>query len=109
MWLRVFPSGTGDSLPVGERELGLLPTPATDILRLGTKVGETTYELTTDDVRALAEALNAAGLEPWRAMAMGGEVFLQYQLDDPYQLGSSLHIFFGPVLPHGEAMWLGPG
>ena len=110
VWLRVFSDQiNGRPVPVGEREFGLLPTPATNILRLGTKVGKDTYELTTDDVRTLAEALNAAGLEPWRAMAMGGEVFLQYQLDDPYQLGSSLHIFFGPVLPHGEAMWLGPG
>jgi hypothetical protein len=114
VWLRVFPDqGTAAprpvaALPVGERELGLLPTTAADILRLGTKVGEATYELTTDDVRALAEALNAAGLEPWAPMPMGLAV-LRYQLDDPYELGSSLIVFFGPVLPHGEAVFLGPG
>ena len=37
VWLRLF-SGTGPDLPVGAREWALLPAPATEVLRLGTKV-----------------------------------------------------------------------
>ena len=106
--LRVFPDqGPGPDLPVGGRELALLPAPATDLLLLGTKVDQAVYELTTDDTRALAEALNEAGLEP---LAMPrGEAVLRYGLEDPYEPGNSLVVFFGPVLPHGEAIFLGPG
>ena len=106
--LRAFPDqGPGPDLPVGAREWALLPAPATDILDLGTKVDEAGYELTTDDTRAMAEALNEAGLEPW-AMPMG-EAALRYALDHPDEPGNTLWVFFGPVLPHGEAIFLGPG
>ena len=106
--LRLFPGqGPGPNLPVGAREWALLPAPATDLLRLGTKLDPAFYELTTDDARALAEALNEAGLEPL-AMPMG-EAVVRYTLEDPYEPGSSLYVFVGPVLPHGEAVFLGPG
>ena len=107
VWLRVF-SDTGPDLPVGSREWALLPAPAADVLRLGAKVNPASYELTTNQTRALAEALNAAGLEPLTPMPMG-EAVLRYRLDDPYEPGNSLYLFFGPVLPHGEAIFLGPG
>ena len=107
VWLRLFPDhGSGPSLPVGAREWALLPATATDLLRLGTKVDQAIYELTTDDTRALAEALREGGLEP---LAIPGEAVLRYALEDPYEPGSSLYVFFGPVLPHGEAIFLGPG
>ncbi len=87
--------------------MALLPAPATDLLRLGTKVDQAFYELTTDDTRALAEALIEGGLEP---LAMPrGEAVLRYGLEVPYEPGNSLFVFFGPVLPHGEAVFLGPG
>jgi hypothetical protein len=106
--LRVFPAqGEGPDLPVAARELALLPEPATDLLLRGTKVDQASYELRTGDTRALAEALNEAGLEPL-AMPMG-EAVLRYTLEDPYEPGNSLFVFFGPVLPHGEAIFLGPG
>jgi len=105
VWLRAWYPQTGNSLPDGERALGLLPTPATDIFRLGTKVGRMTRELTTDDVRALAEALSGAGLQPQPM----GEAVLRYELDNPYEPGSVLTVFIGPVRPHGEAVFLGPG
>jgi hypothetical protein len=111
VWLRVFAdqySGSDVEPNVGDRELGLLPTRAADILRGGTLVGDTTYELTTDQIRALAEALNESGLEPWRPSPMG-EAVLRYSVDNPYQPGTSLWVFVGPVLPHGEAIFLGPG
>jgi hypothetical protein len=107
VWLRAWNPHTGNGQPVGERELGLLPTRAAEIFRRGTKVGQDTRELTTDDVRALAEALNTAGLQSL-AMPMGQAV-LRYELDDPYEPGFKLTIFVGPVLPHGEAVFLGPG
>jgi hypothetical protein len=111
VWLRVFAdqySGSDVEPNVGDREFGLLPTRAADILRGGTPVRDATYELTTDEIRALAEALNEAGLEPWGPSGMG-EAVLRYSLDNPYQPGTSLWVFVGPVLPHGEAIFLGPG
>ena len=108
VWLRLFPDqGPGPSLPVGAREVALLPTPATDLLRLGTKGDQAFYELTTDEARALAQALIEGGLEPM-AMPMG-EAVVRFELEDPYEPGNSLYVFFGPVLPHGEAIFLGPG
>ena len=107
VWLRVF-SDTRPDLPVGAREWALLPGPATDVLRLGTKVNPASYELTTDQTRALAEALNEAEIEQLTPMPMG-EAVLRYRLDDPFEPGNSLYLFFGPVLPHGEAIFLGPG
>ena len=105
--LRLFPDqGFGPDLPVGAREWALLPATATDLLRLGTKVDPALYELTTDETRGLAEALNEAGLEP---VAIPGEAVLRYRLEAPYEPGNSLYVFFGPVLPHGEAIFLGPG
>jgi hypothetical protein len=38
-----------------------------------------------------------------------GEAALRFRLEDPYEPGNSLYVFFGPVLPHGEAVFLGPG
>jgi hypothetical protein len=106
VWLRAF--STERDLPVGAREWALLPSPATDVLHLGTKVNPASYELTTNQTRALAEALNEAGPEQLTPMPMG-EAVLQYRLDDPYEPGNWLYLFFGPVLPHGEAVFLGPG
>jgi hypothetical protein len=63
--------------------------------------------MSNDDARALAAVLIEAGLEPL-TMPMG-EAVTRFELDDPYEPGSSLYIFFGPVLPHGEAVFLGPG
>ena len=94
-------------MSVGARELALLPAPAVDILRLGTRLDPAFFELTTDEARALAEALNEAGLEPL-AMPMG-EPVVRYALEDPNEPGNSLFVFFGPVLPHGDAIFLGPG
>ena len=105
--LRVFPDqGPGPNLPVGARELALLPEPAAALLRLGTKVDQAFYELSTDETRALAEALHQSGLESW---AIAGAAVLRYRLEDPYEPGNSLWVFIGPVMPHGEAIFLGPG
>ena len=106
VWLRLF-DDQGPDLRVGPREVALLPEPAADLLRDGSYVHRATYELSVDDTRALAAALIEAGLEPL-TMPMG-EAVTRFELDDPYEPGSYLYIFFGPVLPHGEAVFLGPG
>jgi hypothetical protein len=85
----------------------LLPQTAADILRSGSGVRPDTWDLTTDDLRSLAQTLNGAGLQPWPSPF--GEVLLRYNLDNPYEPGNSLWVFIGPVLPHGEAVFLGPG
>ena len=106
VWLRLF-DDQGPDLRVGTRELALLPEPAADLLHEGSYVRRATYELSIDDTRALAAALIEAGLEPL-TMPMG-EAVTRFELDDPYEPGISLYVFFGPVLPHGEAVFLGPG
>jgi hypothetical protein len=109
VWLRIFAhQGAGRDLSVGAREVGLLPLPARNLLERATKVNRSTYELTTDDTRAFAEALIAGGLEPMPSMPLG-EPVTRFELPDPYEPGSTLFLFFGPVLPHGEAVFLGPG
>lgn len=107
VWLRVFPDqGDGPPGRVGEGEVDLLPVAVVDILRNGTEVRHAFYEVTTDDIRALADAFTEAGLEP----SPMGEPVLRYELEDPYEKpGNSLYVFVGPVLPHGEVVFLGPG
>jgi hypothetical protein len=93
----------------------LLPQSAQD-LREGTQVPDPSMggatdsctPMTTDDARVLARILAAAGLE--RSLPMlAGEIWLRYTFEDPNLPGNELWISFGPVLPHGEAVWLGPG
>jgi hypothetical protein len=108
VWLRDLPDqGEGGASTVGERQMALLPAAAVDLLREGRRVREATYELTTHDTRVLAEALIDAGLEP-ETMPMG-EAVVRFSVDDPYEPGNSLILVFGPVLPHDEAVFLGPG
>ncbi|HET7236915.1 MAG TPA: hypothetical protein VFK59_10850 [Actinomycetota bacterium] len=106
--LRVFPDqGPGPDVTVGEREVALLPGPAAELLRQASKLDPAGYEMTTEDARAFAEALIEGGLEPL-SMPMG-EAVVRFSLEHPDHPGNSLFIFFGPVLPHGEAVFLGPG
>jgi hypothetical protein len=108
VWLRVFPDhGDGPDVTVGEREVALLPAPAGDLLRQATKLDPAGYEVATEDARAFVEALIEAGLEPL-AMPMG-EAVVRFSLEHPNHPGNSLFVFFGPVLPHGEPVFLGPG
>ncbi|HSE94608.1 MAG TPA: hypothetical protein VLD61_01875 [Methylomirabilota bacterium] len=69
---------------------------------------DTCTHLTTDEARELARILVAAGLE--RTLPrFSGEIWLRYTIEDPYGDENDLWFSFGPVLPHGEAVWLGPG
>jgi hypothetical protein len=64
--------------------------------------------LTTDDARALARILAASGIER-QLPRFGGEIWLRYDFADPGVPGSEIWISFSPILPNGEAIWLGPG
>jgi hypothetical protein len=64
--------------------------------------------LTIDDARTLARILVAAGIER-QLPTLSGEIWLRYAFEDPNNPERELWIAFGPVLPHGEAVWLGPG
>ena len=109
VWLRVFPDqGNDPARPVEARDVALLPAAARDLLREGTYVRDATYELSTADTRALAEALIDGGVEQVERMPFG-EAVTRFHLEDPYEPGYSLYVLFGPVLPHGEAVFLGPG
>jgi hypothetical protein len=108
VWLRDFADQPGGAArTVGQRQIALLPTAAVELLRQGTEVREATYELTTHDTRALVQALIDGGLQP-ETMPMG-EAVVRFAINDPYELGNTLFLFFGPVLPHDEAVFLGPG
>jgi hypothetical protein len=88
----------------------LLPESARDLIRIDDRVEQDSMHpdygcarLTTDDARALAEALDDAGIQHDLATD-----YLLYGLPDPdgpYEI----RVQFGPVLPHGEDVYLGPG
>lgn len=106
---RIFPDqGDGPAPHVEARDVALLPAPARDLLRQDTDVRDATYELTTAETRSFAEALIDGGVEQIEQMPYG-EAVTRFHLEDPYEPGFSLYVLFGPVLPHGEAIFLGPG
>jgi hypothetical protein len=71
--------------------------------------GETCHELTTEEARAVAEALHDGGFEPDEATAAGvqrsrpitGDAVLQYSFGVQGQPGRG-YVYFEPILPHGE-------
>ena len=95
------------------RIFALLPEPAGDLLRAGVRTQEDAvhsngdcFRLMTEDARALAQTLDAAGLVRTDA---AGEFWLRYELQVPGTTGTPVLIHFAPVLPHGEATWWGAG
>jgi hypothetical protein len=64
--------------------------------------------MTIGDARALTRILTAAGIER-QLPRFDGEIWLRYEFEDPNRRGNTLWISFAPILPHGEAIWLGPG
>jgi hypothetical protein len=96
------------------RVLALLPRSAQDLLRTGVQEMERSgmhadagcARLTTDAARELAQALDDAGVTPWSQMA---SYWLGYRIEDPRLPEHEILIQFGPMLPHREAVWLGPG
>jgi hypothetical protein len=98
------PPGSGFPHVEPSRVLTLLPEPARDLLGAGYMKTDgrsqrspvDCSQMTTDEARALAGILDAAGLADWPG-------WLAYSLVDPEKPGSNIVIAFDPVLPHGEA------
>lgn len=63
--------------------------------------------VTTEDAGTIVRILDDAGIEP--VTPGRGEYWLAYEVEDPRLPAYTIWIQFGPVLPHGEATWLGPG
>jgi hypothetical protein len=95
-----------------------LPESAQDLLRAGVPTQEDSNssgmhnnggcsQVTTDDARALTRIFQNAGIH--RNEPETGAFWLGYSLSDQSGSGNEVWIQFGPVLPHGEAIWLGPG
>jgi RNA polymerase sigma-70 factor (ECF subfamily) len=92
----------------------LLPEPAQLLLRAGDQTQEERVpsngdcsRVTTHDARALAQILEGAGIE--QEAPDKGAFWVRYLLPNQPDLGNTVWISFGPVLPSGEATWLGPG
>ena len=97
------------------RVLSLLPAAAEDLLRAKDAVSEPwlptphyVSDLTTEEARALAQALDDAGLKPQKR---ANELFYVFEipgtsLDRPFpeggQVGNVVFIYFEPTLPDGE-------
>jgi hypothetical protein len=109
-----YPEPTEPIEPIEPARIwGLLPQPAQDLLRAGDPTQESgamspnCSRVTTDDARALARILDVPGI--LRARPERGAYWLRFLVFDPSAPGSTIWISFEPVLPHGEATWLGPG
>jgi hypothetical protein len=64
--------------------------------------------LTTDQARSLAAILlGTDGVEHQTPDAWAH--WLRFTLEDPDRPGNDVWISFSPILPSGEATWLGPG
>jgi hypothetical protein len=87
------------------RILSLLPTSAQLLLRSLPANGNCSLVLTAD-ARTLAQILDDAGIR--RAQGSSGRVWVRYLLR-PAGGPDEVWISFAPVLPHGDATFLGPG
>jgi hypothetical protein len=102
----------------------LLPEPAHDLLAAGVPTEEDSVHqdggcrrMATDDARALALLLQEAGIH--RVVSSGTFWPQTYEVafelsdqaipSDSGLTGDAVYIQFGPVLPHGRAVWWGPG
>ncbi len=98
----------------GDPHWGLLPQAAQELLGSTAQTEETSmhgdggcWRMMTNDARTLAQLLEGAGIQPDRHRS--GEHWLGYTIDDSAGSGNVIWIQFGPVLPGGDATWLGPG
>jgi hypothetical protein len=91
------------------RIVGLLPEAAQRLLRSGegavAQNGDC-VRVTTENARALAQILDDAG---YPRPGFEVRMWLRYVLEDSDAPKNNVWISFEPVLPHGEATWLGPG
>ena len=99
--------GTAQQPIEPSRILTLLPAPVEDLLRArgSDRFGPPDYcsDVTTEEARALAEALDDAGLEQLRGGGSEeGAESAYYRLAYRVEAPVPAYIFFEPILPHGE-------
>jgi hypothetical protein len=82
---------------------GLLPESAASLL--GGRLTTLCPEMTIAEARQFARALLDSGIEPLRPRVS----WLKFILETGSPSGNELWISFAPVLPHGEAIFMGPG
>jgi hypothetical protein len=95
------------------RVWSVLPEAAETLLRAGDETPEESVPtnagcswMTTDDARTLARILDDAGIPRWKTLS---DPWLGYRLEGQRLSVDTVWMTFAPVLPHGEAIWLGPG
>jgi hypothetical protein len=92
---------------------GVLPEAAQTIIRAGDLTPEESVPtnagcswMATDDASALASVMDGAGIPRWQTVS---DPWPGYRLEGQGLPVDSAWMTFAPVLPHGEAIWLGPG
>jgi hypothetical protein len=109
--------GVPEAINEPAQVLELLPQPAAGMLQFAGPAQETSVpangdcsRMSADDARAIAQIFESAGtMGIERSRPENGAFWLRYVLPDEPVSGNDVWIFFAPVLPHGEATWLGPG
>jgi hypothetical protein len=110
VWSGSFPAGNWQA---ADPQWDLLPQAAQELLGSSRSDEAFTHgnggcwRMTTEDARALAQTLESAGIHSDQHSS--GQHWLGYTIDDHAGSGNTIWIQFGPVLPQGEAVWLGPG
>jgi hypothetical protein len=109
LWVRGLPTQVDPA-----RIWAALPDAAQDVIRAGELASmewspgaDDLVLLTTDQARSLAATLLAEGVEHQAPEASGH--WLRFTLEDPDRPGNEVWISFSPILPDGQATWLGPG
>ncbi|HET9756058.1 MAG TPA: hypothetical protein VFP66_06125 [Candidatus Limnocylindrales bacterium] len=95
------------------RVWAVLPEAAQTLVRAGDLTPEESVPtnagcswMTTDDARTLARIMDDVGIPRWKTLS---DSWLGYRLEGQRLPVDMVWMTFAPVLPHGEAIWLGPG
>jgi hypothetical protein len=110
LWVRGLPTQVDP-----DRIWAALPDAAQDVIRAGERASlewlpdaNDLVLLTTDEARSLAAILlGTNGVSHVAPEAWGH--WLRFILEDPDRPGNEVWISFSPILPNGDATWLGPG
>lgn len=91
----------------------VLPEAAQTLIRAGDLTPEESVPtnagcswMTTDDARTVARIMDDVGIPQWKTLS---DPWLGYHLEGQRLPVDHAWMTFAPVLPHGEAIWLGPG
>ena len=91
----------------------MLPEPARRLLRLDDRTQDSMRgdlgcaRVTTEDARSLVRIFDDAGIR--RDRPEPGSFWIRYTFEEPGVPGNEVWIQFGPILPNGDPVYLGPG